>query len=326
MPDVLLFPGHAYYSREQLEQEMSGAETADIAERIDRVATAEFGLDARFDIRGEPGGKTVRLAGDSAGHADLAAFALSLARHRALRHKTLGPGQPPAAVLLGHSVGHLAALTCAGAFSVEDAARLIFYRNEAIAALPAGQTGMACLGLSAGRTRRLLGESREAAIACYNSPSQTVVAGPLTSLSRLRRLAVDDELLYVRLPAACAFHTELARPAVSAMCRLAAGVRQRPLRCAVFSATMRRFCTDGDDHVAEMARDLARPVYFLHAVRRLRAGGASGFTECGPTALLTRLVAEILPGATVDLRARTVQARPVQARTVQAHTGSLAGR
>ena len=300
MHDVLLFPGHAGYSMEQLEHELSGVETADIAERIDRVATAEFGLEACFDTRGGPEREPVRLAGDSAGHADMAAFVLSLARHRIFRHR-----QPRSPVLLGHSFGHLAALTCAGAFSVEDAARLVFQRNEAIAALPGASTGMACLGLSAGRSRRLLGDTGEAAIACYNSPSQTVVAGPLAALSRLRRLAVDNELLYMRLPASFAFHTELARPAVTTMRRLAAGVRQHPLRCAVFSATLRRFCTDSDDLVAEMARDLARPVYFQHAVRRLRAAGASSFIECGPTALLTRLVAEILPDATVDLQART---------------------
>jgi acyl transferase domain-containing protein len=300
MRDVLLFPGHASYSKEQLEHEMSSAGAADIVERIDRVATAEFGLEPCFDTRGGPGRDPVRLAGDSAGHADMGAFALSLARHRIIRHR-----QPRSPVLLGHSFGHLAALTCAGAFSVEDAARLLFQRNEAIAALPAASTGMACLGLSAGRTRRLVGDTREPAIACYNSPSQTVVAGPLTALSRLRRLALDNELLYVRLPVSFAFHTRLAGPAVTTMRRLAAGVRQRPLRCAVFSATLRRFCTDSDDFVAQMARDLARPVYFLHAVRRLRAAGAGGFIECGPSALLTRLVAEILPDATVDLQART---------------------
>jgi [acyl-carrier-protein] S-malonyltransferase len=305
MYDVLLFPGHAGYSKEQLEREMSGAETADIAERIDRVATVEFGLQACFETSGGPGTEPVRLAGDSAGHTDMAAFALSLARHRIIRRRIIRHRQLRPPVLLGHSFGHLAALTCAGAFSVEDAARLIFQRNQAIAALPAASTGMACLGLSGGRTRRLLAGTQEAAIACYNSPSQTVVAGPLTALSRLRRLAIDDELLYARLPSSFAFHTPLARPAVTTMRRLAAGACQRPLQCAVFSATLRRFCTDRDDLVAQMARDLARPVYFLHAVRRLRAAGASSFIECGPSALLTRLVAEILPGATVDLQART---------------------
>lgn len=300
MRDVLLFPGHAGYTREQLEHELSGTETAEILQRIDQVATAEFGLDACFGTRGGLGSEPVRLSGDGAEHADMAAFALSLARYRIIQRR-----QPRSPVLLGHSFGHLTALTCAGAFSVEDAARLMFHRNQAIATLPATSTGMACLGLSAGRTRRLLGDADEAAIACYNSPRQTVVAGPMTALSRLRRLAIEDELLYVRLPASFAFHTPLVRPAVTAMCRLAAGVRQRPLVGAVFSATLRRFCTDSDDLVAQMARDLARPVYFLHAVRRLCTAGASSFIECGPSALLTRLVAEILPAATVDAQART---------------------
>ena len=304
MPDVLLFPGHAAYARKHLEHELSETEAADIARRIDRVATAEFGLDACFDIRDGPGGAPgrdlVRLAGDGPEHADMAALALSLARYR-----TIVGHLPRPRVLLGHSFGHLAALTCAGAFTVEDAARLLFHRNAAVAALPAETTGMACLGLSAARTRRLLGAAGQGAIACYNSPAQTVVAGPTTALSRLRRVAAENELLYLRLPAAFAFHTHLARPAVAAMRTLAAGVRQRPLGGAVFSATLRRFCTDGDDLIAQMARDLARPVYFLHAVRRLHAAGADSFIECGPSALLTRLVADTLPGATVDAPTRT---------------------
>ncbi len=301
MPDVLLFPGHARYAREPLEHELRGTEAAGIARRIDRVATAEFGLAACFEISGG----LVRLAGDSPEHADLAAFALSLARYSTIRRRL-----PRSPVLLGHSFGHLAALTCAGAFCVEDAARLLFHRNAAIAALPAASTGMACLGLSAGRTRRLLGDAGETAIACYNSPVQTVVAGRVAALSRLRRLALASESLYVRLPASFAFHTRLARPAVATMGALAAGVRQRPLGEAVFSATLRRYCGDGDDLVAQMARDLARPVYFLHAVRRLHAAGSGSFIECGPGALLTRLVAETLPGAAVDALARTASCTP----------------
>jgi len=289
VPDVLLFPGHAGHTREHLEHELAVTETADIARRIDRVATAEFGLAACFDIRGD----LVRLADDGPEHADLAAFALSLARYRTIRRH---PSR--SAVLLGHSFGHLTALTCAGAFCVEDAARLLCYRNKAIAALPPRSTGMACLGLSAARTRRLLadaGADEMSAIACYNSPAQTVVAGPVTALARLRRLALQNQLLYVRLPASFAFHTRLARPAVATMRALAAGIRQRRLGGAVFSATLRRFCTG----------DLARPVYFRHAVRRLHVAGADRFIECGPSALLTRLVAETLPGATVDARDRT---------------------
>ena len=299
MPDVLLFPGHAGHTREHLEHELAATEAADIARRIDQVATTEFGLAACFDIRGD----LVRLATDGPEHADMAAFALSLARYRTVkRHPSRS------VVLLGHSFGHLTALTCAGAFSVEDAARLLCYRNTAIATLPSRRTGMACLGLSAARTRRLLAAADAAeasAIACYNSPAQTVVAGPMTALSRLRGLALENELLYVRLPASFAFHTRLARPAVATLRALAAGIRQRRLGGAVFSATLRRFCTDDDDLVAQMARDLARPVYFLHAVRRLHVAGSGSFIECGPSALLTRLVAETLPGATVDARDRT---------------------
>jgi [acyl-carrier-protein] S-malonyltransferase len=301
MPDVLLFPGHAGHTREHLEDELATTETADIARRIDQVATTEFGLAACFDIRGD----LVRLAHDGPEHADMAAFALSLARYRTVkRHPSRS------VVLLGHSFGHLTALTCAGAFSVEDAARLLCYRNKAIATLPPRSTGMACLGLSAARTRRLLADAdadaaEASAIACYNSPAQTVVAGPMTALSRLRGLALQNQLLYVRLPASFAFHTRLARPAVATLRALAAGIRQRRLGGAVFSATLRRFCTDDDDLVAQMARDLARPVYFLHAVRRLHVAGSGSFIECGPSALLTRLVAETLPGATVDARDRT---------------------
>jgi len=303
--DVLLFPGHAAYTLDRLERELNSAEASDILHRIDDVATTEFGRAGYFLASGGPGGGSVRIAVDSPEHADMAAFALSLARYRIIQGRQRRSG-----VLLGHSFGHLAALTCAGAFCIEDAARLMFHRNRAIAALPAAATGMACLGLSAARTRRLLARpdgfgAGEAVIACYNSPIQTVVAGPAAALSRLRRVAIDNELLYVRLPASFAFHTAAARPAVSAMRRLAAGIRQRPMAGPVFSATLRRFCTDGDDLVGQMARDLARPVYFLQAVRRLRAAGASSFAECGPSPLLTRLVAEILPAATVDAQART---------------------
>jgi acyl transferase domain-containing protein len=302
--DVLLFPGHARYSAQQLRDEVATTPgTAEILGLVDQVAV-ELGSPRPLSPAPAHGPESAPSDTADAETDDLLAFAVSLARYRTLEHC-----RPRRSVLLGHSFGHLAALTCAGAFSLEDAARLLLHRNQAIRTLPAGRSGMACIELSAQHTRKLLRDvdGDDIAVACHNTPNQTVVGGPVETLSRLRRRAVRDGILYVRLPSEYAFHTCFAEPAVTAMRAAVREIPQRPLRQAVFSATLGRYCSDDDDLVTEMVLDLVRPVRFLHAVRRLQRDGADTFVDCGPTAMLTRLVFDILPDTVIDVETRTAR-------------------
>ncbi|MGO4417839.1 SDR family NAD(P)-dependent oxidoreductase, partial [Streptomyces sp. MCAF7] len=89
-------------------------------------------------------------------------------------------GVTPAAVV-GHSQGEIAAACVAGAMSLEDAARVVAQRSQALRAL-SGKGAMASLGVDRDTARKLLTDLGEKAsgvgLAAFNSPSSTVVSGP----------------------------------------------------------------------------------------------------------------------------------------------------
>ncbi|MFH7600062.1 type I polyketide synthase, partial [Streptomyces racemochromogenes] len=91
-------------------------------------------------------------------------------------------GVRPDAVL-GHSQGEIAAACVSGALSLEDAARVVALRSQAIAKELAGRGGMASVALSADEAAAKLERWAERVeVAAVNSPSSVVVAGDAEAL------------------------------------------------------------------------------------------------------------------------------------------------
>ncbi|MFF5221488.1 beta-ketoacyl synthase N-terminal-like domain-containing protein [Micromonospora sp. NPDC000212] len=111
-------------------------------------------------------------------------------------------GVRPDAVL-GHSQGEIAAACVAGALSLEDAARVVALRSQAIASALSGRGGMASVALSEDDVlTRLAPWADRVEVAAVNSPSSVVIAGDARALDealeslagqgvRVRRVAVD---------------------------------------------------------------------------------------------------------------------------------------
>ncbi|MFI1677829.1 SDR family NAD(P)-dependent oxidoreductase [Streptomyces sp. NPDC020607] len=85
-------------------------------------------------------------------------------------------GIVPAAVI-GHSQGEMAAACVAGALSLQDAARIVAVRSDALRQLQ-GLGDMASLGASAEQVAELIGDRPGVSVAAVNGPSSTVISGP----------------------------------------------------------------------------------------------------------------------------------------------------
>ncbi|MEU9605866.1 type I polyketide synthase [Streptomyces sp. NPDC048057] len=111
-------------------------------------------------------------------------------------------GVVPDAVL-GHSQGEIAAACVSGALSLEDAARVVALRSQAIATELAGRGGMASVALGEEEAaERLAPWAGRVEVAAVNGPTSVVIAGDAQALDevletlsgagvRTRRVAVD---------------------------------------------------------------------------------------------------------------------------------------
>src|SRR5262249_45854488 len=90
-------------------------------------------------------------------------------------------------VVVGHSQGEIAAAHISGGLSLEDAARVVALRSQALATVAGGDGAMVSVALSADRLTDRFGElSEELWLGAVNGPGSVVVSGDRTAVEELR--------------------------------------------------------------------------------------------------------------------------------------------
>jgi len=125
----------------------------------------------------------------------------------------------------GHSLGEYSALAAAGALSLQDAARLLKLRGQAMQkAVPVGVGAMAALlGLDLPAAQEISAQAAEetgkvCSAANDNSPGQVVVSGHKEAVDRAIAIAAEKGAKRsVLLPVSAPFHCALMQPAADAM-------------------------------------------------------------------------------------------------------------
>src|SRR5689334_7675003 len=117
---VLLFPGQGAFDGELLRAaHRDHPEVAQVFTAVDAVAVELFGRPLSPVVLGPRPVDIADLLRDDPWVSQLAIYAVDVAAHLVLTAQGLQPD-----VLMGHSLGEIAALVAAGAYSVEDGARI----------------------------------------------------------------------------------------------------------------------------------------------------------------------------------------------------------
>ena len=190
--------------------------------RFEASAAARAAFQETDDVLGVPLSRTIfeGPAGDlvRSENAQPAILCVSVALLRAVQER-LGAAAPRPAFVAGHSLGEYTALVAAGALDFADALRLVRRRGELMqAAAAATPSGMAALiGLGFEDARRAC-EGTGAQVANANSAEQVVIAGPNDALAlAIERAKEAGARRALPLDVAGAFHTEVMRPAQTAL-------------------------------------------------------------------------------------------------------------
>jgi [acyl-carrier-protein] S-malonyltransferase len=234
-----------------------------------------------------------------------ALVATSIAVHRALGE--LAPELRPAAVA-GHSLGEYSALVAAGALGFGDALRLVRRRGQLMQeAVPVGQGAMAAvMGLDAGTVAGLAADAARAgdgsevcAVANFNGPAQTVIAGHKAAVERSVAMAKERGARKATLLAVSApFHSPLMRPAREGMAPLLAAADFRDPRVPVVTNVDAAPATAGAAARDALVRQIDSPVRWAESVLRMEGElGVEVFVEVGPGNVLSGLNRRIVAAA-----------------------------
>jgi malonyl CoA-acyl carrier protein transacylase len=212
-------------------------------------------------------------------------------------YKALAEGARPDCVA-GHSLGEYNALLAAGVFDFLTGLRLVKKRGELMSQARDG--GMAAvIGLDADAIAAVLREHGLDGIdvANFNSPTQTVVSGPVEDIQRAGPLfQAAGARMCMPLPVSAAFHSRYMAVAAREFAEFLAPMTfAAPQLPVVANVTAEPYPAEDASEAAKalLVRQITGSVQWVRSVRRLVADGATAFTEIGPGNVLTRLVQQI---------------------------------
>jgi [acyl-carrier-protein] S-malonyltransferase len=214
----------------------------------------------------------------------------------------LGEAGVRASALAGFSLGELAALAYAGAFTYADGFRLVCARGalmrESADARPAAM--VAVLKLDDETVTALCGEFDAVYAVNFNCPGQVVAAGDTAQLEQFRALVKESGGRSVPLATGGGFHSPFMAGASERFAAELSKYATAPPSLPVYAnATARPYAADASDAADTLARQIRSPVLWRATIQNMLDAGIDTFIESGPGKTLSGLIKRISPDARV---------------------------
>ena len=153
----------------------------------------------------------------------------------------------------GHSLGEYSALCAAGAISLEDTAKLLQVRGNAMAKCGEKTSGSmaAILGVEVEVAKKIAQEASQGEIcqiANDNSVGQIVISGSKSAIERSLQIAKDNGVKRaIALPVSGAFHSELMKEAESEMKEAMDAVEVKKPKVGIVANVVADFVSDENE-------------------------------------------------------------------------------
>lgn len=198
-------------------------------------------------------------------------------------------------LLVGHSIGEIAAACVANVLSLRDAARLVCARGRLMQQLPRGGAMFSIAAPDVEVAAALEEHAGFLSIAAVNGPSATVISGEELRASAVAQRFAERGASTQRLPVSHAFHSPLMDSMLGELRRVAETLELRPPELPIISSST------GTSTHTELATaeywvtQVRETVRFEAALKTAAQAGASQFIELGPSATLLHLLSDCLP-------------------------------
>lgn len=230
-------------------------------------------------------------------NAQPALMATSMAAFRALEAE--GINIQDANFVAGHSLGEYSALCAAGSLTLEDTARLLRLRGQAMQeAVPVGQGAMAAiLGLDFATVdhivREVAGEGVVQA-ANDNDPGQVVISGHKDAVEAaaeaMKKAGAKRALM---LPVSAPFHSVLMQPAAAVMANALAGIDIQPPAVPLIANVRAEAVIEPGAIRRLLVEQVTGTVRWRESIANMAEAGVTEFWEIGAGKALSGMIKRI---------------------------------
>lgn len=190
------------------------------------------------------------------------------------------------AILMGHSIGEIAAACVAGVFSIEDGLQLVAARGRLMGALPKNGEMVSCLANEAQVQAAIAPYATEVSIAALNGPENVVISGKRESVRTITDQLVAQGITIRKLTVSHAFHSPLMAPMLDDFRQLAERITyHKPIMPLVSNLTGE---LAGDDIMTPSywVRHVCEAVRFADGMKTLHQQSVNILLEIGPKPIL----------------------------------------
>ncbi len=203
-------------------------------------------------------------------------------------------GVHPDAVV-GHSQGEIAAACVSGALTLDDAAKVVALRSQAIAARLSGRGGMASVALSEDEaSARLALWDGRIEVAAVNGPASVVIAGDAQALNEALEVLAGDGVRVRQVAVDYASHTRHVEDIRDTLAETLAGITAQAPAVPFYSTVTSEWVRDpGVLDGGYWYRNLRNQVRFGAAATALIEQGHGVFVEVSAHPVLVQPISEL---------------------------------
>jgi [acyl-carrier-protein] S-malonyltransferase len=206
---------------------------------------------------------------------------------------------PRPMVVLGYSVGELAAHAIAGTFGIPECLQLAAKRAALMdKASPAGSGLMAIVGLNE-RLINAVCAAQGVSIAIANGESHFVLGGSASGLEGAQREVTSLGARAIPLKVGAPAHTPWLERAAEAFARELANVKLRDPAIPLLAGIDGHVIRSAGDAASALAAQIARTIQWRECLVQAMELGARVFLELGPGSALSRMLRESFPDCIV---------------------------
>ena len=189
-------------------------------------------------------------------------------------------------VVIGHSMGEVAAACFAGALTLDDAARIICQRSRLLAGI-SGRGAMLAVELSLDDARSAIrNQEGRVSVAACNGPRAIVLSGEQSALSEVVEQLERSGVFYRWVKVDVASHSPQVDPLRGALLDALAATAPRASTIRFHSTVDEGPLSGSELDARYWVRNLREPVLFWPAVERLLAADHEVFVEISPHPIL----------------------------------------